>query len=270
MTCEVANAAPAAERDRHDRRLHRVAHGAHHRAELVGRVVRLEVDAPAHADLAGTTQHDRGFGVIRAHVVVGPAEEAPAPWRLVVRVGRDELAVAFGGGERPLEQKVAVAPEAWGGDAVERRRALGVVLPALDAAGGVADAESGQVELVRAVHAGIGHLRDGCAARRKLHALERPQVRGGVGTRAPGPPPGPGLDARHASSVVTERHLEMMEVVLERTLHDPEPRRGHPDPPPVRSAGVTHADDRCVAVAHALRFLPPGYPPPPNWASSAS
>src|SRR5437763_15351599 len=94
MTGEVTDAAAVAERDRHDRWLHRVTHGSHHRAELGCRVDGLEVHAAAHADLARPPEHDRGLGGGGIERVVGPAEEPAAPRRLVVRRAVDAPAGA--------------------------------------------------------------------------------------------------------------------------------------------------------------------------------
>src|SRR5712691_10782232 len=109
-----------------------------------------------------------------------------------------------------------------------------------------------------AVHAGIGDLGDRGAAGRERHALEWTEVLGGGRTRAPRPPSGPRLDGGDATGIVTQRDLEMMEVVLQPALDHTVVCRDQADPPPERAVGIADADGRRASVAHALRFLPPG------------
>jgi hypothetical protein len=49
-----------------------------------------------------------------------------------------------------------------------------------------------------------------------------------------------------------------VEVVLQAALDETVLDGDGSDPPPVRPVRVADADDRRVAGAHALRFLPPG------------
>ena len=62
----------------------------------------------------------------------------------------------------------------------------------------------------------------------------------------------------HAPAVVTQRDLEMMEVVLEPALDDAAVDGDRADPSPVGAVGIAGSDCRRALVAHALRFLPPG------------
>src|SRR5215217_4029174 len=189
-----------------------------------------------------TGMTDRCLGGVGIERGVGPAEEAAAPRSLVVRRAVDEPAVARR--QRPCQHELTVAPQARVGDRVHGGWQLGVVLTLLVTARGVADAETGEVELMGAVHAWIGDLGDRGAPSRQLHALDRAQVGGRVGARAPRPPAGPGLDARHTLAVVTQRDLEVMEVVLEPALDHAVVDRGRADSPPVRTAGIADADGR--------------------------
>ena len=76
MLGEVADRAARTQRHRRNRWLHRVADTPRRSDQLVGPVVGLEVDPPAHPDFARAPQHDRGLGVIGIEVLVGPTQEA--------------------------------------------------------------------------------------------------------------------------------------------------------------------------------------------------
>src|SRR3989442_606443 len=55
-----------------------------------------------------------------------------------------------------------------------------------------------------------------------------------------------------------QSRLDGGEAALGPPSDAPAPDSGGPHPPPVRAVGIAEADDRGVAVAHALRFPPPG------------
>src|SRR5262249_25526662 len=219
---------------------------------------RREASAGPTPDRARRAEDARRLGRVGGGGGAGPAKHPAPPRRLVVRRAVHEAALAVAPRQRPRQHELAVAPESGLGGLVHGRGDLDVVLAPLVTAGGVADAQPGEVELVRAVHTRIG---DGCdrgAPLRQRHAHHRLQVRGGVGARAPRPASGADLDAGDALAVVAPCALEVMEVVLERALDHALAYRDRADPPPVGAVGITGTDGRRGAVAHALRFLPPG------------
>src|SRR5262249_62370978 len=81
-----------------------------------------------------------------------PGDPPAPPRRLVVRRAVREAALAVAPRQRPRQHELAVAPESGLGGLVHGRGDLDVVLAPLVTAGGVADAQPGEVELVRAVH----------------------------------------------------------------------------------------------------------------------
>ncbi|MEX2256157.1 MAG: hypothetical protein WEC34_12020 [Acidimicrobiia bacterium] len=145
------------------RRLHREADARHPVRQLVGTRHGIEVHAPAEADVARASQHDDRLRHLGREGLVGPPQEPAAPRRARVRLGRGARPAV----ERPLvhELAVALAPHPRRLTAQGRRRDLDVVLTGRADGSSprrVRDAQSGQVEHVRAVY-----LRDGVIADRE-------------------------------------------------------------------------------------------------------